>query len=175
MLEVLSIPAFESLLNNPALPALCVYWHADRIEKSHEVLATLVQALPLCPHVRLAVVNTTQFPQLKFKYSAKQLSAQCFFRGDLMLSGGDASVLREFEAKVERRVMLAMLGLAAEEAEADGNEMRAVEEETFGLVGVTEGLKKELEKELAALAVECAGEVKLQAAVDVGAARRREA
>ena len=34
---------------------------------------------------------------------------------------------------------------------------------------------KELEKELAALAVECAGEVKLQAAVDVGAARRREA
>ena len=73
MLEVLSIPAFELLLNNPALPALCIYWHADRIEKSHEVLATLTQALPLCPHVRLAVVNTTQFPQLKFKYSAKQL------------------------------------------------------------------------------------------------------
>ena len=114
----------------------------------------MTQALPLCPHVRLAVVNTTQFPQLKFKYSAKQLSAQCFFRGNLMLSGGDASVLREFEAEVERRVMLEMLGLAAEEAkaEADGNEMRAVEEETFGLVGVTEGLKKELEKELAALA-----------------------
>lgn len=168
MLEVLSIPAFESLLNNSALPALCVYWHADRIEKSHEVLAALAQALPLCPHVRLAVVNTTQFPQLKFKFSAKQLSAQCFFRGNLMLSGGDPSVLREFEAEVERRVMLEMLGLAEEaKAEADGNEMRAVEAETFGMVGVTEGLKKELEKELAALAAECAGEAKLQAAVDV--------
>ena len=166
---MVSIRGFESLLTNPSVPALCVYWHADRIEKSHEVLAALVRHLPLCPHVRLAVVSTTQFPQLKFKFSAKQLSVQCYFRGTLTLTGGDEQVLSEFEAAVERRVMLEVLGLAAEEAkvEADGNEMRAVEEETFGLVGVTEGLKAELEKEVAALAAECANEAKLQAAIDV--------
>lgn len=173
---MLSIPAFESLFSNPLLPALCVYWHADRIEKSRDVLAALEGCLPLCSHVRLAVVNTTQFPQLKFKYNAKQLSAQCYFRGNLILSGGDESVLQEFEKVVQRCLLLEMLGLKEEAAvETDTSELRAVEEETFGLVGVTEGLKAELEKEVRALATECADEARLQAAVDVGVARARDA
>ena len=173
---MLSIPAFESLFSNPLIPALCVYWHADRIEKSRDVLAALERCLPLCSHVRLAVVNTTQFPQLKFKYNAKQLSAQCYFRGNLTLSGSDENVLQEFEKAVERYLLLEMLGLKDDETvEAEKNELRAVEEETFGLVGVTEGLKAELEKEVRALAAECADTAQLQAAVDVGAARAREA
>ena len=114
--------SLETLLSNPSIPALCVYWHADRIEKSHSVLNALASNLPSCPSVRLVVVSTNQFPQLKFKYSAKQLSIQCYWKGELELTGSDEKDMMEFERRVEKRERMVLMGLEEESEEYEESE-----------------------------------------------------
>lgn len=160
--------SLETLLSNPSIPALCVYWHADRIEKSHSVLNALASILPSCLSVRLVVVSTNQFPQLKFKYSAKQLSIQCYWKGELELTGSDEKDMMEFERRVEKRERMVLMGLEEESEESENkNEMCAIEEETFGMVGVTDAMKREMNDVIETLAKECGNETKMKQAIDV--------
>ena len=154
--------SLETLLSNPSIPALCVYWHADRIEKSHSVLNALASILRSCPSVRLVVVSTNQFPQLKFTYSAKQLSIQCYW------TGSDEKDMMEFERRVEKRERMVLMGLEEESEESENkNEMCAIEEETFGMVGVTDAMKREMNDVIETLAKECGNETKMKQAIDV--------
>ena len=103
--------------------------------------------------IRFLCVNTATFPQLPFQYNAQISTVQCFINAVQVSVSSTSTVMetiQSFNKSLQTRQSEHYLGLLHDSLESssleDNSLITAISSETFGLMHVSEAMKKEIER-----------------------------
>lgn len=170
-----SVSEFDSLIHDSSIIGLCIYWHNDHLEKSQQILEWLNSSSSQFTRVMIVIVNTSKFPQLLYKHNAKMMTIQCYLKGVLQCTSSPESVpetLQSFSNQVDSQFFSAVFNIQynTTTTQSSSHELSLddmIESDRFGMVTVTEDMKKALMKTLQELCDECGDVPTFKQSVDV--------
>lgn len=164
-------PSFFPAVFDPAVFALCVYWHLPSSQHSADNLAFLEQNLAEFPMLRVLVVDLSLFPQLLCQLGAAPLSIQCFLFGSLVDSSAEdlQATFLSFARSIDSRYTDYLLDIQPHTS-MDPSEFRrrAIQNETFGIYPLMNEIATSLDTLLHNLHIECGDVEKERNALEVG-------
>ena len=169
---------FNNLMKNRDYLGVCVFWHNTNFEKSNEILQALESNSWRFPLVQLVVLDTSRFPQIIYKYNAKVMNLQCYKEGTLMMTSSPDNVietLEQFSSSLspgyyEKSMNFNLFHSSSEKSGESTHSSfeESIANDCFGLVRVTEELKRDFNNVVNAFRSDCENVESFKQSIDVG-------
>lgn len=122
----------------------------------------------------IVIVNTSKFPQLLYKHNAKMMTIQCYLKGILQSTSSPESVpdtLNSFSKQVNTQFFSSVFNIQSNiNSQSTSHQLSIddmIESDRFGMVTITEEMKRTMVKTLEELCDECGDVTIFKQSVDV--------